>query len=456
MKRVCIVLAVLAVATSAFPADEYTPEADTDDVNDNLLLQATARVHSLMAEGKDDSACRTLAKSEQKTIEDAVKTQQKMLDGLPTGKKCPEAGQDGVKKAKKAKTDADKAMDLAKKASSSAENVQIDFGKRSLNSMSGACAISKKDEKYVAAMAKVDAAKKSNAKAEGAAKSAAKALVDAEKAAKKEKRDCECNVQEKQAAAWKSANKKNSNAKDYAKATNMLCVLDGKKPCPAKTCPSLKKPTVQAGNKCHQIWRAPPTLLTGGTFNGGRQFELIMLPKEKRDWATNKGSSKGIPQQNWYKKACAAVGAVPIGCGVKSGQYNPANGATTGLSHSCSETQGSNQCMGMPAEWGCTIVQESQKTVGLVKLTGFTDFGKGLVGYWSNGNWDGRWFSASLSKSNPYGKVSNGDEFSAVCGKYVGGDYVGNAWCSDTTGQCTYNGKVYPRDELGKTKTYYA
>jgi len=253
MKRVCIVLAVLAVAT-AFPADEYTPEADTD-----LLLQATARVHSLMAEGKDDSACRNLAKSEQKAIEDDVKAQQQMLDGLPTGKTCPDAGQDGVKKAKKAKTEADNALVNAKKAASNAAGAKIDFGKRSFSSISasGSCAISKQDSKYVAAKKDVDATQKAKSKAEGAAKSAASALVDAEKAAKKEKLACECNVQEKQAAAWKTASKKNSNAESYAKATNMLCVLDGKTTCPAKTCPSVKKPTIHNGSKQAQCGKKP-------------------------------------------------------------------------------------------------------------------------------------------------------------------------------------------------------
>jgi len=276
MVRVVIVLAVLAVATSAFPADEYTPEADTDDVNDNILLQATARVHSLMAEGKDGFACRNLARSEQKTIEDDVEALQNVLNDVPTGMKCPQAGQDGVQAAQKAKTDAEEARDLATNARSSAENIQIDFGKRTLSSIRYGspwkytppapppaigcqpyidyswqvcpkCAFTTSHSKYTAALANAKTAKDTHLKAEAVVVSAAFTLFNAEKAAKKEKHDCECNVQEKQTAAWELASKENSRAEDYAKATSMLCVLNGEKTCTAKLCPSLTKPKILSG-----------------------------------------------------------------------------------------------------------------------------------------------------------------------------------------------------------------
>jgi len=253
MKHVCIALAVLAVTTAALPADEHTLEVDTE----NMLLQANARVQALLAEGKDDSACRDLAKSEKKIAKDTINTNQNMLNSIPSGKNCHYAGQVAVDAATSTKSAADNSLTLAEQALSSAQNFQIDFGKRSFNSMSGSCAIAKSDNKYVSAKENGDAAKETLLQAQGAAKIAATELRSAREAALKKKQACKCNVQKKQAAGWKEANTNNAAiATGYNDAMKMMCVLDGKKKCHFPPLQSLVRPTVHFGSKnavCHNF-----------------------------------------------------------------------------------------------------------------------------------------------------------------------------------------------------------
>merc|ERR1711959_410593 len=255
-------LVALASPSSALPADDVIIHEDIDLLQETAWGDAVERVNSLLAEGKDDQACVDLANSEKKTIKDSVDTNQKLLNSLPSGAHCEHEGQELVTTRKNEVARKARELTKAKGALERAGNAEIDFGKRTFLSIAstGACAIEKSDGKYVAAKRVYDAAQKKVVTATAEHKAAVKAYNDAIAAAKKQRKECECDVQKKHADAWKKANAANaSNQKGWTRATHMLCVAGGThyNNCKGSTAPTVRKPTIDSGAKNAQC-EAPP------------------------------------------------------------------------------------------------------------------------------------------------------------------------------------------------------
>jgi len=256
MKSVLFVALLVALASpsSALPADDVIIPEDIDLLQETAWGDAVERVNSLLAVGKDDKACADLAKSEKKAIQDSVKTNQKLLNELPTGVDCKLEGVDLVETQKKEWFKTHKELAKAKDALEKAGCAEIDFGKRTFLSIAstGACAIEKSDLKYVAAKGVYDAAQKKVVTATAKHKAAIKGYNEAVAAADKQRKECKCDVQKKQADAWKKANAANaSNQKGWTQATNMLCVTGGThyNDCKGSTAPTVKKPYIDNGAK---------------------------------------------------------------------------------------------------------------------------------------------------------------------------------------------------------------
>merc|ERR1711981_115155 len=267
MKIVIVALAIAALAiASASPVDTVVPEevdtnlAQTESSQGNLqdiLVQeaeyseAQQRVKALQAEGKDDKACRDLAKADKNSISVSVLAMQKILNGLDQGSGCKDEGQAVVKATGKEKDTTADDLKTKQKAKSDLANKKVVF-EPTLKSMTGSCAVAKTDKKYIAAKNKYDKASNAVTSAEGALTVATTAHENAIEAANKARKACECNVQEKHASTWKTANKDNAaNQKAWNRATHMLCVLDGKpwKNCAVETAPKVKQPTLDAAVK---------------------------------------------------------------------------------------------------------------------------------------------------------------------------------------------------------------
>lgn len=191
-------------------------------------------------------------------------TNQKLLNALPSGQHCKHEGQALVTTRKNEKARKARELTSAKRALESAGNAEVDFGKRTFLSMTGACAIAKSDGTYLAAKRKYDAAQTKVSIATGQHKAAEKAYNEAVAAAKKQMKECECDVQKKHADAWKKANAANaSNQKGWTRATHMLCVAGGThyNNCKGSTAPTVKKPTIDNGAKnanCETAGGIPP------------------------------------------------------------------------------------------------------------------------------------------------------------------------------------------------------
>merc|ERR1712017_11802 len=219
--------------------------------NESVSDDAVATVDTLLQAGKSKSACKDLADSTIKEINNAVKTVEKIVKNLDTGGSCKKSGQGGVDKAKKTLKEAQKKSDNAHKAATKACNAKVTFGSKPFSSLKkGSCDTFFNDPAYTKAKKKCDKANKKATKAKGALEQAKTGLKNATDAAKKEKNQCECKAQKAHANAVKAAGDANSkaNKKAWTKAPHMLCVLDGKhKSCKVPPMPAVKVPSLAKG-----------------------------------------------------------------------------------------------------------------------------------------------------------------------------------------------------------------
>jgi hypothetical protein len=239
MMKVTLLFAALAL-TAALPME-----------NESVSDDAVATVDTLLQAGKSKSACKDLADSTIKEINNAVGTAEKLIKNLDTGKSCAKEGQGSVDKAKKGLQDAQKKSDDAHNAATKACNAKVTFGPKKFSSLKkGNCDTFFNDPKYTKAKKKCDKANEKATKAKGALDEAKKGLKNAGDAAKKEKNECECKAKKAHANAVKAAGDASSkaNKKAWTKAHHMLCVLDGKhKNCKVPALPAVKVPSLAKG-----------------------------------------------------------------------------------------------------------------------------------------------------------------------------------------------------------------
>merc|ERR1712093_391263 len=174
-------LAFIAIAT-ALPSNEVVPEDNFYAVDDDLS-EARETLGQMQAAGRSDKDCRKPVDETKKEITTNVDTNQKVIDGLPDGSQCMNLGQGLVTTTTTAKT------------------------------------------RYTSAVT-------AHTKAKGAAGEAATALTNAIAAAKKAKHECLCKTKKDHEKAFTDGNAANAaNAKAWAFAHHLECVLDGKTAC---------------------------------------------------------------------------------------------------------------------------------------------------------------------------------------------------------------------------------
>merc|ERR1711998_35387 len=243
--RAIVIVAVLALAVNAIPSSDVVPETELFDESADDYAKAKATVQSLLEAGKNDKACRDLATSSKKAIEDDVKADQKILDALPDGSDCAKKGQALVTSTKAEADKAAKAEKDAKAAHDKASKANVDFGSIPYNQLTpGQCGTFFNHASYTKAKAAQDAAKKKYDTAKGSHDAAKQAFADATASAANQKSRCLCKTKKAHDSAYKkiAASKHNAGI-DWDTAHKVICVLDK---TPASKCAVPAQPKVSA------------------------------------------------------------------------------------------------------------------------------------------------------------------------------------------------------------------
>jgi len=216
--------------------------------------EARSHVEGLLQAGKTKDACKSLADSGIKAIDDSVKNAQKIMDAVPKGASCKKEGQPEVDAATKAHNAATTKLKDAKAASSKAKAHPVKFKDVTIAEIkAGDCSAFFTDPSYTAAKKSAETAGNKMAKVEGEEKAAKKALDDAIAAQKYAEHVCSCKVQREHAKAKQAADKANSaeNDKAWKKSHMMKCVLAGTSmsSCKVPATPTVKVPALQAPAK---------------------------------------------------------------------------------------------------------------------------------------------------------------------------------------------------------------
>merc|ERR1711896_126561 len=222
-------LAFIAIAT-ALPSNEVVPEDNFYAVDDDLS-EARETLSQMQAAGKSDKDCRKLVDETKKEITTNVNTNQKIIDGLPDGSKCMNEGQDNVKKTTDLKIKADKDEKTKCDEVTKAASASVDFGSRTYSSLTvGKCSSFYSSSAYTTAKTRYTSAV------------AAKAVTNAKAAAEKAKNECLCKTKKDHEKAFTDGNAANAaNAKAWAFAHHLECVLDGKSACRVPAPPTVTR-----------------------------------------------------------------------------------------------------------------------------------------------------------------------------------------------------------------------
>jgi hypothetical protein len=192
---------------------------------------AQSTITQLLQDGKDDSACRDLAKATADEVTAAVKTQQKDLADMDNGDSCNKEGQGLIDTANQNNADADKAKDDAQKALTDAKSDKFNFGDFSYDDLQeGQCGTFFNSQTWKNAKAKVTAAQSAYNTKVAEANAAAKAVTAAKGEADELVRQCKCKAKKALDSHLETMNNnaKAANTEAWNKAYHMQCVLDGK------------------------------------------------------------------------------------------------------------------------------------------------------------------------------------------------------------------------------------
>merc|ERR1711988_1822455 len=116
------------VVPEGLSAPEVVPEVEMTEVEmDASFEDAKASVNELLQAGKDDKACRNLAKTTAVEVNDSVAAAQKVIAKMPNGNQCNNEGAHLINKAEK---DAQNKVNAARSA-------KIIFGDYVVSSLDG-------------------------------------------------------------------------------------------------------------------------------------------------------------------------------------------------------------------------------------------------------------------------------------------------------------------------------
>jgi len=337
---------------------------------------AKAAVTALLQEGKDDSACRDLAKTTADEVTNSVNAQQKTLEALPNGGQCGSEGQDLINTATKAETDAKQAKTDAASALSAAEDEKFNFGDFSYTQLTeGQCGTFFNSDVWKNAKTKVQAAQTAYNNAESAVTTATTNVATAKKQAADLVKQCKCDTKKTIDSQLKAMNdnSKATNQAAWNKAYHMQCVLDGKttNQCTVPALPVVKAipygagveeactPATCAGKGCCRatdnrrpdgqpcglsskglkMWRSGGAGLVSARGFGFKLFKM----------APQSGFSQNAAGQAKYEQLCKAHGLKMIGCGTNT--YPSQNYPT--------------RAVAMPTSWGCNMLSPLKSHTGL-------------------------------------------------------------------------------------------
>merc|ERR1711959_12964 len=248
---ICLALCAFAAALPSAEVDpaavvpESAPESPDMTLMEASYNDAKHTITALLQEGKDDSACRDMAKTTADEVTAAVDAQQKQLASMDNGDSCNDEGQSLIDTANKNQEDADKAKNDAQKALTDAKSEKFNFGDFAYNDLQeGQCGTFFNSQTWKNAKGKVTTAQSTYDTKVAEANAAAKAVQTAKDEAKEMVRECKCKAKIAIDTALENMNKnaKDANTKSWNKAYHMQCVLDGKT---TNNCDVPALPTVQ-------------------------------------------------------------------------------------------------------------------------------------------------------------------------------------------------------------------
>merc|ERR1711981_1467127 len=133
MMRVTMLAVVIAAAYVSAQETESVPEDNLFSLDDDLS-EAHATLQSMQAAGKSEKECRKLVTDTKNEIETNIKNEQKIIDGIPTGKHCDKY----IEETEDEKTETKRTEDEEKKA----RDTVVVFGKHTFSSLTeGDCSI---------------------------------------------------------------------------------------------------------------------------------------------------------------------------------------------------------------------------------------------------------------------------------------------------------------------------
>lgn len=376
--KLYILFAVLAIAASA--------NSHNDDFEN-----AKATVQELIQSGKDDNACRDLAKASSNEVKNNIATQQKVLDGMSKGESCDTEGQDLIKAAKNALKDAKLDENTKKGKLEKAQNKKINFGDFSFNQLTeGKCDSFFAQNVWKDAKQAVATAKKNHNNAKVQVKTATTAIETAKNTALEMVQTCRCKALSELKKAVETMNNKgkSSYSQSWTKAAHMECVLDGKSPnqCTVPALPVIKMVTVSKAvlGACNYdgSWSSGAQR-TGGQTAKGKKFTLYQM--KERKFNKDDGTE--------YAAFCEKSGFLPVGCGT---------------SYDCAGKR-PGKCISMPDSWGCNMM------VTLCSQTGFNKKGD-CMAFCTNGH---AGCSGQLYTSKGTYPNKNQQAWNPICGKYA-------------------------------------
>merc|ERR1712093_446955 len=246
MMRVTMLAVVIAAAYVSAQETESVPEDNLFSLDDDLSV-AHATLQSMQAAGKSEKECRKLVTDTKNEIETNIKNEQKIIDGIPTGKHCDkyiEETEDEKTETKRTEDEEKKAEEELKKA----RDTVVVFGKHTFSSLTeGDCSIFFSSSSYLSAKKKHQEATTSHIKAVAAKKQAEETYQKVVEQAKKDTHKCHCDTKKAHADANKKGHANDAaNQKAWTMAHKLECVLDGKTSCSIPACPTVKAATLTA------------------------------------------------------------------------------------------------------------------------------------------------------------------------------------------------------------------
>jgi len=335
----CILFFALAAAVYAQVGitepdeDLIVPEATQEVapmefVDEEALQQASEEAHAKATsylEKAGAGACSKLSDATAQEVKDNVKAQQAILDKIDKGANCPQRGQAAVTAMKGKLTAAENTSKDAAKKYNDALKVDVDFGKRSFDSLTeGNCNTFFNSAAYTNAKKKVSDAKKKKEEAAGKVTQAKKSLKTAEDTAKASVKICQCDTfkAHEKALADANAKVKAANTKAWTEAAHLKCVLAGKttNSCTVPPLPKVKATSLATGvdaGKC-SAWAGNPQCknaavqggetrnylqamktISGDSWNAGCYMKAEVPAIRKQDYMIAADWSKGSASQGY-------------------------------------------------------------------------------------------------------------------------------------------------------------